>query len=68
MKKKAIDKEENYNVYKYRMLNYSFVNFDFALKKYVEKFEKSLNDYIKKMVSLIYYMHRLLFLLVMHVR
>lgn len=48
MKKKAIDKEENYNVYKYRMLNYSFVNFDFALKKYVEKFEKSLNDYINK--------------------
>jgi len=48
MKKKVIEKEKNYDVYKYRMMNYSFVGFDFALKKYTKKFEKALKDYIKK--------------------
>ena len=48
MKKKIIEQEKNYKVYKYRILNYSFVNFEFALKKYVRKTEKALKDYISK--------------------
>jgi len=48
MKKKVVEKQENYKVYKYRILNYSFISFDFALNKYVKTLRKGLNDYIKK--------------------
>ena len=47
MKKKVIEEEQNYKVYKYRMLNYAPINFDLEQKKYVKKLEKAIKEYIK---------------------
>ena len=45
--KKRIDKEKNYNVYIYRMLNYGPISFDLQIKKYVKKLDKAFKDYLK---------------------
>ena len=48
LKKKYIEHEKNYNVYKYRMLNYAPINFDLEIKKYTNKLLKSVKEYIRK--------------------
>ena len=48
MKKKDIDVEENYTVYKYRMLNVAPINFDWQIKRYTKKLERAYKDYIKQ--------------------
>lgn len=47
-KKKVFIKETNYNVYKYRMLNLTPINFDLQMKSYTHKLDKALKDYIDK--------------------
>lgn len=47
MKKKEIDNEVNYKVYKYRILNYAPISFDFAIKKYTNALLKAVEEYIK---------------------
>lgn len=47
MKKKEIEQESNYKVYKYRILNLSPINFDLALKNYTKKLLKAVKEYIK---------------------
>ena len=48
MKKKEIDKENNYQVFKYRMLDYNRINPTLQLHLYTMKLEKAFRDYIKK--------------------
>jgi len=48
MKKKVVEKEDNYDVYKYRMLNINAISYHLQMKSYVRKFNKGLDDYIKK--------------------
>ncbi len=47
MKKKEIEKEKNYNVYHYKILNYAPINFDLAIKNYTNSLYKAVKDYIK---------------------
>ncbi len=47
LKKKYIENESNYKVYKYRMLNYGPINFDLEIKKYTKKLLKAVQEYIK---------------------
>ena len=47
MKKKEIIKEDNYNVYIYRMLNTEPINKDWQTKRNIKKIEKSFKDYLK---------------------
>lgn len=47
MKKKDIEDEKKYKVYKYRILNYAPINFDLGLKVYTKKLEKAVKEYIK---------------------
>ena len=47
MKKKVIEEEKNYKVYKYRMLNLNKLSFNLQLKNYVKKMEYAYLDYIK---------------------
>lgn len=47
MKKKEIDIEETYKVFKYRMLDYNKINPRLQLKLYTKKLEKAFKDYIK---------------------
>ena len=46
-KKKSIDKENNYEVYKYKMLNLGPLNFNLQQHFYVRKLEKLYKEYIK---------------------
>lgn len=46
-KKKSIDIEETYKVYKYKMLNLGPLNFDLQQYFYVRKLEKAYKEYIK---------------------
>jgi len=48
MKKKEIDEESNYKVFKYRMLNLGPINFDLQVKSYVKKLDRAFKDYLKK--------------------
>lgn len=47
MKKKEIDKEINYNVYIYKLLNLSPISFKLGLNRYVKKLDKAFKDYLK---------------------
>lgn len=47
MKKKSIDKEIDYDVYIYRMLNLNKFGFDFQLNRYVKKLDGAFKDYLK---------------------
>lgn len=47
MKKKEIEKEKNYNVYHYKILNYGPISFDLAIKTYTNALYKAVKDYIK---------------------
>ena len=46
-KKKSIDKENNYEVYKYKMLNLGPLSFNLQQHFYVRKLEKAYKEYIK---------------------
>ena len=48
MKKKEIDTEENYKVYKYRMLDFGRISAKLQLLLYEKKLEKAFHDYINK--------------------
>lgn len=48
MKKKVIEKEKKYKVYKYRMLNLRPIGFSIQMMSYVHKFKRAFKDYIKK--------------------
>jgi len=47
MKKKEIDKEINYYVYIYKLLNLSPISFKLGLNRYVKKLDKAFKDYLK---------------------
>ncbi len=47
MKKKVIEIEENYNVYKYRTLNLGPIGFDIQMKHYTKRMKSALRDYLK---------------------
>ena len=47
LKKKYVEHEKNYDVYKYRMLNYAPINFDLEIKKYTNKLLKAVKEYIR---------------------
>lgn len=47
MKKKEIEIEKNYKIYKYRMLNLGKLSFNLQLKNYIKKMEYAYLDYIK---------------------
>jgi len=47
MKKKIVENESNYKVFKYRMLNLEPIGFEFQLKAYVNKMEHAFKDYLK---------------------
>ena len=47
MKKREIEKEKNYNVYHYKILNYGPISFDLAIKTYTNALYKAVKDYIK---------------------
>lgn len=47
MKKKEIDKEINYNVYIYKLLNLSPISFKLGINMYVKKLDKAFKDYLK---------------------
>ena len=47
-RKKEVDKEKNYSVYKYSMMNFAPISFDFQQKMYVKKLRKAFKDYIKQ--------------------
>ncbi len=46
-KKKVVDKEENYKVYRYKMLNLRPISFDLQIKAYTKKLESAFKDYLK---------------------
>lgn len=46
-KKKEVDVESNYKVYKYKMLNLASINFDIQQKFYYKKMLKAFKNYIK---------------------
>lgn len=46
--KKEIECEDKYTVYKYKMLNWAPINFDFQQKMYLKKLHKAYKDYVKK--------------------
>lgn len=48
MRKKEIDVENNYKVFKYRMLNLAPISFDLQVKSYTKRLEKAFKDYLKK--------------------
>ena len=47
MKKKEIDKETNYNVYIYKLLNLSPISFKLGINRYVKKLDYAFKDYLK---------------------
>lgn len=47
MRKKEVVKEDNYEVYIYRILNLEPINFKLSLNKYVRALEHSFKDYLK---------------------
>lgn len=47
MSKKEIIKEDNYDVYIYRILNLEPINFKLSLNKYIKTLERSFKDYLK---------------------
>ncbi len=47
MKKREVDIEKNYKVFKYRMLNLGPISFDLQVKSYTKKLEKAFKNYLK---------------------
>lgn len=47
MKKKETDKETNYNVYIYKLLNLSPISFKLGINRYVKKLDYAFKDYLK---------------------